>query len=73
MVDDVKRALDCGVLRIRDGGAPQRAHLKYAYKWPLEKAIRSSIEATAFAHANGLEVVFLFPIEFSRAEMNMGA
>jgi isopropylmalate/homocitrate/citramalate synthase len=34
----------------------------------MEKAIETSIEATKFAHDNGLEVVF-FPIDFSRAEM----
>jgi isopropylmalate/homocitrate/citramalate synthase len=34
----------------------------------MEKAIETSIEATAFAHKNGLEVVF-FPIDFSRAEL----
>ncbi len=39
-----------------------------AYRWPMEKAIETSIEATAFAHKNGLEVVF-FPIDFSRAEL----
>jgi len=35
----------------------------------MEKAIETSIEATKFAHDNGLEVVF-FPIDFSRAEIN---
>jgi isopropylmalate/homocitrate/citramalate synthase len=34
----------------------------------MEKAIETSIEATKFAHDNGLEVVF-FPIDFSRAEL----
>jgi len=42
--------------------------LELAYRWPLEKAIETSVEATAFAHKNGLEVVF-FPIDFSRAEL----
>jgi len=35
----------------------------------MDKAIGLSIEATAFAHEQGLEVVF-FPIDFTRAEMN---
>jgi isopropylmalate/homocitrate/citramalate synthase len=39
-----------------------------AYRWPIEKAIETSIEATKYAHDNGLEVVF-FPIDFSRAEL----
>jgi len=42
--------------------------MKYAYKWPLEKAIDLSVESTAYAHSQGLEVVF-FPIDFTRAEM----
>jgi isopropylmalate/homocitrate/citramalate synthase len=68
MVDDVKRALDCGVSGIVMEVPSSEHIIKYAYKWPLEKAIDLSIEATAFAHAQGLEVVF-FPIDFSRAEM----
>src|ERR1700676_1273653 len=68
MVDDVKRALDCGVSGIVMEVPSSEHIIKYAYKCPLEKAIDLSIEATAFAHANGLEVVF-FPIDFSRAEM----
>src|SRR5579862_6723158 len=69
MVDDVKRAVDCGVSGIVME-VPSSTHIiKYAYKWPLEKAIDLSIEATAYAHQQGLEVVF-FPIDFSRAEIN---
>src|SRR5258708_4588222 len=68
MVDDVKRALDCGVSGIVMEVPSSEHIIKYAYKWPLEKAIDLSIEATAFAHANGLEVV-CSPIDFSRAEM----
>src|ERR1700719_546678 len=68
MVDDVKRAVDCGVSGIVMEVPSSEHIIKYAYRWPLEKAIDLSIEATAFAHAQGLEVVF-FPIDFSRAEM----
>src|SRR5271163_4433803 len=69
MVDDVKRAVDCGVSGIVME-VPSSTHIiEYAYKWPLEKAIDLSIESTAYAHAQGLEVVF-FPIDFTRAEMN---
>jgi isopropylmalate/homocitrate/citramalate synthase len=69
MVDDVKRAVDCGVSGIVME-VPSSTHIiEYAYKWPLEKAIDLSIESTAYAHAQGLEVVF-FPIDFSRAEIN---
>ena len=69
MVDDVKRAVDCGV----DGivmEVPSSTHIiELAYKWPLQKAIDLSIESTAYAHSQGLEIVF-FPIDFSRAEIN---
>ncbi len=69
MVDDVKRAVDCGVKGIVME-VPSSGHIiQYAYKWKLEKAIDLSIESTAYAHSQGLEVVF-FPIDFSRAEMN---
>ena len=68
MIDDVKRALDCGV----DGiviEIPSSQHIiKYAYNWPLQKAIDLSIEATSFAKENGLYTVF-FPIDGTRAEI----
>jgi len=68
MVDDVKRAVDCGVSGVVME-VPSSTHIiEYAYKWPLEKAIDLSIESTAYAHSQGLEIVF-FPIDFSRADM----
>ena len=69
MVDDVKRAVDCGVSGIVMEVPSSEHIIKFAYQWPLEKAIQLSIEATSYAHSQGLEVVF-FPIDFSRAEMN---
>jgi len=69
MVDDVQRAVDTGVKGIVME-VPSSTHIiEAAYKWPLEKAFDLSIEATAYAHSQGLEVVF-FPIDFSRAEIN---
>jgi isopropylmalate/homocitrate/citramalate synthase len=68
MVDDVKRAVDCGVSGIVMEVPSSEHIIKYAYRWPLEKAIELSIESTAYAHRQGLEVVF-FPIDFTRAEM----
>jgi len=69
MVPDVKRALDAGV----DGivvEIPCSEHIiRHAYRWPLEKAIALAIEATRFAHENGLYTVF-FPIDASRADMD---
>jgi isopropylmalate/homocitrate/citramalate synthase len=67
-VDDVKRAVDCGVSGIVME-VPSSPHIiEYAYKWPLQKAIDLSIESTAYAKSQGLEVVF-FPIDFSRSDM----
>jgi isopropylmalate/homocitrate/citramalate synthase len=69
MVDDVKRAVDCGVAGVVME-VPSSTHIiQYAYKWQFEKAVELSIESTAYAHSQGLQVVF-FPIDFSRAEIN---
>jgi len=69
MVDDVKRAVDCGV----DGiiiEIPCSQHLvEHAYKWPLEKAIDLSIKATQFAKEQGLYTVF-FTIDATRSDMD---
>ncbi len=69
MIKDVKRAVDCGV----DGiviEIPSSEHIiKYAYDWPLQKAIDLSIEATKYAQEQGLYTVF-FPIDATRAEMS---
>jgi isopropylmalate/homocitrate/citramalate synthase len=68
MKEDVKRAVDTGVKGVVMEIPSSKHMLELAYRWPLEKAIETSIEATKYAHDNGLEVVF-FPIDFSRAEM----
>lgn len=66
---DIKRAYECGA----DGVVveiPSSEHIiRYAYKWPLEKAIDLSVEATSYAKELGLYTVF-FPIDGSRAEFN---
>jgi isopropylmalate/homocitrate/citramalate synthase len=69
MKDDVQRAVDTGVNGVVME-IPSSKHLvDLAYRWPMEKAIETSIEATKFAHDKGLEVVF-FPIDFTRAELS---
>ncbi len=69
MIDDVKRALDCGVTGVITE-IPASEHLiEYAYEWPLDKAIDLSITATNYAHEQGLKVVF-FLIDFSRSDIN---
>ncbi len=66
---DVDASVDAGVKGLIIE-VPASPHLiEYAYKWPLEKAIDLSIEATGYAHEQGLEVVF-FPIDFTRSELD---
>jgi isopropylmalate/homocitrate/citramalate synthase len=68
MKQDIDASVDCGVKGLIME-VPASTHLiEHAYKWPLEKAIDLSIEATSYAHEKGLEVVF-FPIDFSRSEI----
>jgi isopropylmalate/homocitrate/citramalate synthase len=69
MVDDVKRAADCGVHGIVVEIPSSEHIIKYAYQWPLQKALDLAIEATSYARDQGLYTVF-FPIDASRAEMN---
>ena len=65
MKRDVDLAVECGV----DGVVmeiPSSDHLiKYAYGWPIEKAINLSVEATEYAHEHGLHVAF-FTIDSTR-------
>jgi isopropylmalate/homocitrate/citramalate synthase len=69
MVDDVKRAKDCGVSGVVIE-IPSSGHmLERAYGWPLDRAIQLSIEATLAAKEEGLETVF-FTIDSSRAEFD---
>ena len=66
MVDDVKRAADCGVTGVVME-IPSSHHLvEKAYRWPVERAIDASVEATALAHELGMKVSF-FPIDATRA------
>ena len=69
IVDDVKRAADCGVTGVVIE-IPVSAHMvSQAYQWPLEKAIDLSIKATASAKKEGLYTVF-FTIDGTRADMD---
>jgi isopropylmalate/homocitrate/citramalate synthase len=69
MVDDIRKAKECGV----DGVVveiPSSGHIiERAYGWPLERAIELSIEATLAAKEEGLYTVF-FTIDSSRAEFD---
>jgi isopropylmalate/homocitrate/citramalate synthase len=68
MKEDVARAVDTGVNGVVMEIPSSQHMVDIAYRWPMEKAIETSIEATRYARDNGLEVVF-FPIDFSRAEL----
>ena len=68
MVDDVKIALDCGVSGVVMEIPSSRHLIELGYRWSLERAIDLSIEATNFAHDNGLLVSF-FPIDATRASV----
>jgi len=58
MVDDVKRAADCGVKGVVMEIPASKHLIEHAYQWPLEKAIDLSIKATRVAKEMGLYTVF---------------
>ncbi len=67
MVSDVELAADCGVEGLIVE-IPSSDHLvERAYGWPMERAVKSSIEATQAAKELGLYTVF-FTIDASRTE-----
>jgi len=69
MVDDVKLALDCGVKGVVMEVPSSRHLIELGYRWSVERAIELSVEATNFAHENGLLVSF-FPIDATRASLD---
>lgn len=69
MVDDVRRAVDCGVEGVVMEIPSSRHLVELGYRWSLERAIELSVEATSYAHQNGLEVSF-FPIDATRASLD---
>ena len=68
MVPDVELALDCGVSGVVMEVPASHHLIEKAYQWPVEKAIEASVEATKYAHDNGLKVTF-FPIDATRSTM----
>jgi isopropylmalate/homocitrate/citramalate synthase len=69
MKQDVDLALECDVDGV-EMEIPSSEHLiKYAYGWPLEKALELSIEATRYAADHGLHVAF-FTIDATRASLD---
>jgi isopropylmalate/homocitrate/citramalate synthase len=68
MVDDVKRAADCGVTGVVTEIPSSRHLVELGYRWSIERAIELSVEATSYAHEQGLTVSF-FPIDATRASV----
>ena len=68
MVADVQVAVDCGVRGVVMEIPSSRHLIELGYRWTVERAIELSIEATRFAHDNGLLVSF-FPIDATRASV----
>jgi isopropylmalate/homocitrate/citramalate synthase len=68
MLPDVQKAAGCGVSGIVVEIPSSEHIIRDAYGWPLEKAVKLSIEATLAAKEAGLYTVF-FPIDASRADI----
>jgi isopropylmalate/homocitrate/citramalate synthase len=66
LLDDVKRAVDCGVAGIVMEIPSSRHLIELGYRWTVERAIALSVEATTYAHNQGVIVSF-FPIDSTRA------
>lgn len=69
MVDDVRKAKECGVTGVVIEIPSSEHIIERAYGWPLEHAVELSIEATLAAKDEGLYTVF-FTIDSSRAELD---
>jgi isopropylmalate/homocitrate/citramalate synthase len=69
MVDDVKRAVDCGVTGVVTEVPSSRHLIELGYRWSVERAVELSVEATRYAHDQGLKVSF-FPIDATRASVS---
>lgn len=69
MVDDVKRAVDCGVEGVVMEIPSSRHLIELGYRWSVERAMELSIEATRYARDQGLKVSF-FPIDATRAAID---
>ncbi|MGH9108531.1 MAG: LeuA family protein [Acidimicrobiales bacterium] len=67
-VDDVKLALDCGVTGVVTEVPSSRHLIEMGYQWSVERAVELSVEATQYAHEQGLKVSF-FPIDATRASV----
>jgi isopropylmalate/homocitrate/citramalate synthase len=68
MVEDVQRAVDCGVTGVVTEIPSSRHLVELGYRWSIERAVELSVEATSYAHRQGVQVSF-FPIDATRASL----
>jgi isopropylmalate/homocitrate/citramalate synthase len=68
VIDDIKAAKECGCKGVIVEIPSSEHIIKNAYGWPLERAVKSSIEATQAAKEAGLYTVF-FTIDSTRTEV----
>ena len=69
MVQDMKLAKDCGVDGVIAEMVASEHLLKHGKKWEIDRAIKSSVEATLAAKDLGLKVTY-FPADGSRADLD---
>jgi isopropylmalate/homocitrate/citramalate synthase len=67
--NDVKAARDCGADGVIMEIPGSKQFVEQAYRWPMQKAIDLSIEATSFAREQGLYTVF-FTVDATRSDFN---
>lgn len=67
-VDDIKLAVDCGVTGVVTEVPSSRHLIEMGYQWSVERSVELSVEATKYAHEQGLKVSF-FPIDATRASV----
>lgn len=68
IVEDVERAIACGVHGVVMEVPSSRHLIELGYRWSVERAIDLSVAATRKAHEAGLAVSF-FPIDATRASL----
>jgi isopropylmalate/homocitrate/citramalate synthase len=66
--DDIKAAVDCGVNGIVLEMPCSEHMIKHCFQWEVDKAVDLAIEASSFAHEQGLKIS-MFGIDSSRAEI----
>jgi isopropylmalate/homocitrate/citramalate synthase len=69
IVSDVEKSKEAGCKGVIVEVPSSKHLIKYGYKWPFERAVKSAIETTKAAHEAGLYTCF-FTIDSTRADIN---